>query len=103
MTITITTTIQSPSDIYNNGLYSISKSKSSPSSFMPCWMETDLTTPEIGDCTTISIFMALITAKGCPFSTVSPSLTLTLMTSPGMGEPTEPFTPFRALGWKCIS
>ncbi len=37
-----------------------------------------------------------------PLTTLSPIFTLMLSISPGIGDPTEPLTPGRALGWKCI-
>ncbi|RUS77142.1 hypothetical protein EGW08_015098 [Elysia chlorotica] len=84
-------------------VYSISTSRSSPSSFMSLVTATSLTVPAMGALTTISIFMALRTSSFWPFSTVSPSLTLISMTVPGIGAPTEPRTLVTALGWMCIS
>ena len=54
------------------------------------------TMPSNGAATLFSIFMASMTARVWPFLTISPSATLTLRTSPGMGavsEPTEIIVP----------
>ena len=51
-------------------------------------MCTSDTVPSEGLSTSVSIFMASITARVSPLETLSPSLTFTLITVPGMGEPT---------------
>ncbi|KAF4519745.1 hypothetical protein B566_EDAN010338 [Ephemera danica] len=65
-------------------------SRSSPSSRIPLEAAKDLMTPLTGDCTTISIFIALSTTRAAPFSTWSPSATRISITEPGIGAPTSP-------------
>eukprot|EP00906_Rhabdomonas_costata_P002782 RCo004328 len=48
------------------------------------------TVPSIGEATTVSIFIADITASTVPFFTTLPTSTLTSMMDPGMGAPIEP-------------
>lgn len=83
--------------------YSISSTRSSPSRCIPTFTWIFFTVPETGELTKVSIFIALRTHKGWPFSIACPSLTLISITFPGIGAPICPFTSLRALGWKCIS
>lgn len=77
--------------------------RSSPSRLLSALTCTLDIMPEIGELTTVSIFIALSTQRGWPFSTFWPGFTFTSTTLPGMGAPTCPRTSFKALGWKCIS
>lgn len=79
-----------------SNLHSISIRRSSPSIFIDGLTNTLVTLPLVGEETTVSIFMAPKMTSGSPCSTVSPTFTRTSKTSPGIGAPTEPRTPFVA-------
>mmetsp|Transcript_26901 Transcript_26901/g.67475 ORF Transcript_26901/g.67475 Transcript_26901/m.67475 type:complete len:246 (-) Transcript_26901:295-1032(-) len=67
-------------------------SRSSLATRSPMLIGILVTSPSMGLATTVSIFMALSTAKGSPALTTCPSLTLIPATVPGMLAPTCPAT-----------
>mmetsp|Transcript_1222 Transcript_1222/g.4302 ORF Transcript_1222/g.4302 Transcript_1222/m.4302 type:complete len:255 (+) Transcript_1222:82-846(+) len=71
----------------------ICASRSSPSTLSPAETSSRSTTPEAGAGIAVSIFIAESTTSGSPSRIVSPGLTLTSTTTPGIGEPTEPGEP----------
>mmetsp|Transcript_19648 Transcript_19648/g.34551 ORF Transcript_19648/g.34551 Transcript_19648/m.34551 type:complete len:105 (+) Transcript_19648:59-373(+) len=76
----------------------MSTSKSPPSIWSPAVTTTRSTTPLQGEATIVSIFIADKDNNGEPTSTLSPFLTFVSRTTPGIGAPMLPATPFSALG-----